>query len=146
MQEQFDALQSGLMNLGANPNQTTNNQTLSNTQDTVNALRTPKASFPLAHLGGVPGQNSRQGYDEGGVYIDNGPGNYDIYGNSLVAQNAAREQAAIAGPSTAVGSPVNINGVYYQPMMRSDGSIWNQAMDENGNVLESNTTRTDMGI
>jgi hypothetical protein len=149
-QDALKGLQSSISQLGTNANANAGNQAQNNVQNTVqstvNALRTPTVSFPQAHLGGVPGQNSRQGYDEGGVYIDNGPGNYDIYGNSLVAQNVAREQAAIAGPSTPAGPPVNIAGVIYQPMRRSDGSIWNQTLDASGNALESNTTRTDMGI
>lgn len=103
-------------------------------------------SFPQAAAGGVPGQNSRQGYDENGIYIDNGPGNYDVNGNPLYQNQVAAEAQWAGMDSSPAGAPVNIMGVMYQPMKRADGSTYNQPVDANGNPIEGNTTRTDMGI
>jgi hypothetical protein len=94
----------------------------------ADALRggTGTVSFPMAHAGGVPGQNSRQGYNAYGVYIDNGPGNYDAQGNYIFDQQVARDAQRARMPGTPSGPPVYVGGALVQPMKRPDGSVYTQ--------------------
>lgn len=127
------------------------NQVKSAMQAQANALRgvnnmgAGTVSFPMAAQGGVPGQNSRQGYDENGNYIDNGPGNYDMAGNYIYPQQVAQEATWAGMESTPVGAPVNINGVMMQSMRRADGSTYTTALGPDGQPQQA-TNRTDMGI
>lgn len=127
------------------------NQVRSAMQSQADALRGlnnmggGRVSFPMAAQGGVPGQNSREGYDENGNYIVNGPGNYDAYGNALYPQQVAAEAQWANMASEPTGPAVNINGVMMQPMRRADGSVYTTALDANGQPQQA-TNRTDMGI